>query len=57
MGTISSVAMLPSTEAENARGVILGAALAAMDAEPVVHAAARPQRQRGTDAPPSLLSR
>ena len=49
IGTISSVAMLPSTEAENARAVILGAALAAMDAEPAVQPVPRQPRPRAAD--------
>lgn len=49
MGTISAVAMLPSTEAENARAVVLGAAVAALDAEPITLSPAPQLGRRAAD--------
>lgn len=49
MGAISAVAMLPTSEAANVQGVILGAALAALDAEPVLDRAARLPKRRAAE--------
>lgn len=45
MGAIASVVMVPAPEAQNTRGVILGAALAALDADPVVETTGQPRRR------------
>ena len=49
MGVISSVATLSSADAVGARGIILGAAQAALDAEPIDEATPRQHRQRIAD--------
>lgn len=49
MGAVSSVVRLPPAEADSARGVILGAALAALDAPPVALPEARALQQRAAD--------
>lgn len=49
MGAVSSVVRLPPTEADGARRVILGAALAALDADPVALPDVAAVRQRAAD--------